>query len=99
MTTKIVGMSSLSSKFILEASMAELELKMVGLPEREVMRIKGVRRRLKQRGYKKRYDQKVRTGDKDLESEIRSLRLEKAELQREKGILLREIGLYGRFSV
>ena len=78
--------------------MPELEDQMRGLTKTEVMRIKGVRRRLKQRGYKKRYDQKVRTGGQDLEREIRRLRLEKAELLREKGILQREIGLYSRFS-
>ena len=92
-------MSSLSNEFILEASMVELEQKMVGLSEKEIMKIKGVRRRLKQRGYKKSYDHKMRTGDKHLERDVKRLRLERSELQREKGILLREISLYSRFSV
>ncbi|KAI6645649.1 hypothetical protein LOD99_12912 [Oopsacas minuta] len=91
-------MSELSNKFIVEASLEDLERRLVGESVGEVTRIKTMRRRLKQRGYKKRYDQKLREVDNRLERDVRNLRIEKSELMKERDRLLAEISLYSRFQ-
>ena len=91
-------MSELSEVFIRESSIEELEKHLEGRGETEVVKIKCLRRQLKQRGYKNTYDRRIRDGDRSLVREIARLREEKRELLKERATLLAEIGLYSRFT-
>ena len=87
----------LSDTFIRESNIEDLEKELEGREESEIMKIKCLRRKLKQRGYKNCYDKKIRETDKDLVRDIARLREEKTALIKERKNLLAEISLYSRF--
>ena len=98
MSEKAQTFSELTEEFILTASIEELERELEGRAESEIMKIKCLRRKLKQRGYKNNYDKRSRECDRSLAKEITRLREQRTELMKEKKILLAEISLYSRFT-
>ena len=84
----------LKESFIREASLEDLDEFTDHLSEDDKKIVKVWRRKLKQRGYKKNYDKKIKKIDSNLESDVRRMKDEKTSLEKEKNQLILEIERY-----